>query len=165
MLALPRHVARSSATIGLLAAAFAALPSLDWCPLREWTAIACEALESNATCGSSRTTCDADLPSCAREASCDGASALCKEPLCDPDPDPLPFGDRLWCIRPPVIAIGAKADPLSGPEPCATFALLPSPPDLLPPAIVPLARPAPLPRPPLLRGAHAPPQPRAPPAA
>ena len=163
---LPGRAARSTATIGLLVAAFAALPSLEWCAFRDWTAIACEALAgADAACASGLPACDVARAACTTEAACDEASAPCAEPLCDPEPDPLPFGDRLWCIHPPVTAITAKADPLAGPAPCAAFAWLPSPPDLAPPAVVTLARPGPLPLPPLLRGAHAPPRPRAPPAA
>ncbi len=152
------------AAAGLLAAAIAALPSLDWCPLGDWRAVACEVrAEAITPCGSRDAAYAVDAPPCASAES--HAAACAREPFCDPEPDPLPWGDRLWCIRPPVSALGAKADPLATPGPSSSFALAVDPPVLPPPLVVTLARAAPLPQPPHLREAHAPPQPRAPPAA
>jgi hypothetical protein len=163
MVTIPGRLARVSATLGLLAGVLAALPSLDWCPLTEWTAIACEARAEAAPTCAADFACAVATSDHAREASCGDAPRGCATPLCDPEPDPLPMGDRLWCIQAPVTAVGAKAESLAAPGP--TFALLVSPPALTPPTVVAVAQATSLPRPPLLRGAHSPPQPRAPPAA
>ena len=163
---LPLRSVRALGTAGLLAAALAALPSLEWCPLADWVARACDsavnctdpaatacAVETQDACGAG--------PTGATPAACPRASW----PACDPEADPLPIGDRLWCVQPPVIALVERADALPAPEPFALFAELAAPPALSPPASVVRAGFAPEARPPALREAHAPPQPRAPPAA
>jgi hypothetical protein len=139
-----RHV-RALSVAGLLAAGAAALPSLQWCPIADRMPAACE---DAGACASSRTDC-----------------ALAGAPSCDRVPDPLPFGDALWCIRPPDMALAAKADELPAPEPSMPLADLE--PTLVVAPVTALARDfqGPEPGPPALRDPHGPPRSRAPPAA
>jgi hypothetical protein len=163
MLPLTSRGARSFALGGLLAAAIAALPSFQWCPLPQWTAAACE------------TSATADGPvacelatSAGEGAGCGSGGAFACEPeatpFCDRFPDPIPAGDKLWCVQPPVIAVLAKTLALDAPESAAPLAILVAPPVLDVPAVASRAAAPPALRPPNRRGSHAPPQPRAPPA-
>jgi hypothetical protein len=156
--------ARTVAAGGLLAACIAALPSFEWCPLPQWTAAACEALAMGAASAPDEGgNCARETRACAAEGSvaCETAPA----PFCDRFPDPIPFGDKLWCIRPPVTAIVAKTLALDAPEPVAPLAVLVAPPVLEVPEVARRAAATPAPRPPSLVASHAPPQPRAPPSA
>lgn len=161
MLPLTSRGARSFALAGLLAAAIASLPTFQWCPLPQWTAIACE--ESAQPPAREPATSACEPASCGSE----GAVACEPEatPFCDRFPDPIPAGDKLWCIQPPVIAVLAKTPALDAPDQAAPLAVLVAPPVLDVPAVASRAAGTPAPRPPNLRGSHAPPQPRAPPVA
>lgn len=163
MLPLMSRGARAFALGGLLAAAIAALPSFQWCPLPQSTAVACEtpaAADGPAACEPATSAC--------QSTSCASESAVACEPeatpLCDRFPDPLPVGDKLWCVQPPVIAVLAKTLALDAPESAAPLAMLVAPPVLDVPAVASRAAAPPALRPPNPRGSHAPPQPRAPPA-
>lgn len=135
---------RAFAVAAALAALAAALPSLDWCPMDSWVAEACE----------TPATCEVAQP-------CTGASGDAWP--CDREPDPLPAGDRMWCIRPPVTALVARMDLLPEPRPLTPFAELVAPLVLAPPAVCARERPGPVPGPPVLRVPHGPPQARVPP--
>lgn len=164
---LPRMSRRAhvTAAITLLAATVAALPSLDWCPRRDGADATCEATVRSASASASRDAmpCPGGATTCAsgQPDACDAPGW----PSCEVEPDPLPAGDKFWCIRPPATAIVAKLVPLDAPEASAALAVLAMPPALAPPAVVATTPIAHAPRPPTLRAAHAPPQPRAPPAA
>ncbi len=138
-----RGFARGVSAAGLIAASLAALPSLDWCPIADWTAGPCMAASA----------CDAGAPECGPVVA--GS--------CDREPDPIPFGDNVWCIRPPVTALTVRADELPEPREGATPALLTETRPLTPPAPAGRVRLERGPGPPALRAPHAPPQPRAPP--
>lgn len=159
MLPLMSRGARTLALSGLFAAAIAALPSFQWCPLPRWTAAASEESAQPPACEPATSVCQG--------ASCGSESAAACEPeatpFCDRFPDPLPLGDKLWCIQPPVTAVLAKTLALDAPEPAAPLAVLVAPPVLEVPAVASRASATPVPRPPHPRGSHAPPQPRAPP--
>ena len=155
--------ARSFAVAGFLAAAVAALPSLEWCPLAGMASSGCELLpraRHSATAASSEeayeatTTCESPL-----------ACAAMHSLACDREPDPLPIGDRVWCIRPPWSALVTRADDVPAPHASAPLAVLVVPKVLTPPLALRRARSGAELRPPTLSEAHAPPQPRAPPHA
>ncbi len=135
---------RAFAAAAVLAAAGAALPSLDWCPMEAWVAAACEIACETA-------------PTRAGEAP--------RARPCDPQPDPIPFGDRVWCIRPPVTALLARADGLPEPQSSTPVVDLVERVVLTPPTASARARSGPGPGPPVLRVPHGPSQARAPPIA
>ncbi len=142
---------RAFAVAAALAALAAALPSLDWCPMDSWVAGACE---TAARCASTSIACETP-PAC--------AVAAGDAWTCDREPDPLPVGDRVWCIRPPVTALVARADLVPEPQPSTPFAELVAPLVLQPPPPRGRERSAGGPGPPVLRDPHGPPQARAPP--
>lgn len=171
----PIRFARSYALAGLLAASVAALPSLEWCPLAAMASTTCVLLPRAippASAAPNQSACEAANR-------CDGANACqaantCESPLacaamnslaCDREPDPLPVGDRVWCIRPPWSALTVRADDMPAPRASTPLATLVAPLVVAPPSTLARARFGEDPRPPTLRVAHAPPQPRAPPCA
>lgn len=139
-----RHV-RALSVAGLLAASAAALPSLEWCPLADWLAARCDDV---AACGTGGMDCDP-----------------ARAPLCDRVSDPIPMGDRLWCVRPPATALAAKTDDLPAPRPSMPLADTDDTLILAPVTAVARDRFGPEPGPPTLRAPHGPPRPRAPPVA
>jgi hypothetical protein len=130
---LPRRFA--PLTLGL--AFWYALPALDWCPL-SWD-------ECRAACE--------EAPA--------GATA-CALP-CDPEPDPIPAGDRAWCIRALADGLPARAPALSSPDAHIGFAAIAERAPLEPPRRARLDFARAKARPPTLASPHAPPQSRAPP--
>jgi hypothetical protein len=152
--------ARGVSLAGLLAASLAALPSLDWCPIAAWAAEACRTPPEGAAVAGEPDVSDGT------RAACDAVAGRCGAPApypCDREPDPIPFGDNVWCIRPPVTALTARVDELPGPRPSTPPAVLVQAEDVAPPAPLERARFGPEPGPPVLRAPHAPPQARAPP--
>jgi hypothetical protein len=158
MLPLTSRGARSFALGGLLAAAIAALPSFQWCALPQ-AAVACETPAQPSACEPATSACEG--ASCGSDGTVDCEPEA--TPFCDRFPDPLPAGDRLWCIQPPVIAVPAKTLALDAPESVAPLAVLVAPPVLDVPAAASRAATPPAHGPPNRRESHAPPQPRAPP--
>jgi hypothetical protein len=147
---------RTVAVVALAAAAWAALPAIEWCPFT-WL----ECVESaGATCGSAASGVACEIP-CARTSDCN-AGASCAIP-CDPTPDPLPIGDRAWCVHPALEAIAVRAT--DAPLPAVLPGLLPAPIEDPAPAVAALAASDRALLPPVLIAPHAPPLSRAPPRA
>jgi hypothetical protein len=144
---------RFACSLVLALAVYAALPSIEWCPIR-WAD--CDFMcEAAAACDGTQS------ESCAAPASCSGENA-CALP-CDASPDPVPLGDRAWCIHPPVDGLVARDLLLPLPSLGAGLAIVPE--SVLAPAPPPAARcrVAGAARSPVLAAAHAPPLARAPP--
>lgn len=157
---------RFASAVGLLAASLAALPSLDWCPLAARASATGEssAIEA-ASCAPARG-CGPTAGACASETAAGEPDAMSLPPLappCDREPDPIPFGDNVWCIRPPVTAVATRPGELPEPGPSVPLAEFERPLRLLRPAPLAHERHGPEPGPPTRRAPHAPPQPRAPP--
>ena len=140
-------------TLGL--ALWAGLPSLEWCPF-SWDA-----------CGKSCEVEDA-APACAMAVACgtrvaDACGA--KAPLlpCDPVPDAVPFGDRAWCIHPPIEGVPVRGIELASFHAEPILAVIVEAPRLPPPAGAVRERLERRTTCPALNAPHAPPQSRAPP--
>ncbi len=161
-----RRLPRRVAPLALVLALWTALPSVEWCPF-SWADFVAGATTESTTCESGAA-CD---PVCARMMSGTNSGGACATqktatcPLpCDPSPDPLPFGDRAWCVHPPVDALVVSTLHIDPP------AALPALATLVPPLVVPPPA-ASAPRAittvfqsPVLLAPHAPPLGRAPPS-
>ncbi len=140
-------------TVGL--ALWAGLPSLEWCPFT-WD-----------DCRASCETTEAAVACAAQDREAASACETERAPLlpCDPDPDPVPLGDRAWCIHAPIDGVPARGIELAAVDAGPILA-----------EIVEMVRVQPAPAGvserrdntvtcPALHAPHAPPQSRAPPQA
>jgi hypothetical protein len=146
--------------IALASAAWAALPSLEWCP---FTWLDCvESAQNETECAPSGTPCEAAGPAARCELPCEaaGSGRSCAIP-CDPTADPLPFGDRAWCIHPALDAITVRS--VDAPPPALQPGIVPAPLEAPMPAAATIAAQDRAVLPPVLMAPHAPPQSRAPP--
>ena len=133
--------------LALASAAWAALPSLEWCP---FTWLECvESAQNETACLPGAVPCEAA-----------GSGGTCAIP-CDPTADPLPFGDRAWCIHPALDAVTVR--PVDAPPPALQPGIVPAPLDASMPATATIAAQDRAVLPPVLVAPHAPPQSRAPP--
>ena len=116
---------RTLAPLAIALAAWAALPSLEWCPL-SWKQ--CRAACESAPVAAANAGCD-EMSECGVDTGCGGMSECggaptASTPLCDPVPDQnLPFGDRAWCIHPPVDGVPSRGIEMPAPSSGAVFAL------------------------------------------
>lgn len=166
------------ATLALGLSLWMALPSLEWCPFR-WDACTASCTDADVVaCGTPLAACEiagdaacetAGAPSCGSSTAtrcAAGPDAASNPPgACDASPDPLPLGDRAYCVHPPVDGLLVAPVALDPPGAAALLATLAPAPSLQPPAFTPAPATAPRLRPPPLADPHAPPNPRAPPAA
>jgi hypothetical protein len=151
-------------------ALWAGLPSLEWCPL-SWDD--CRALcerSEQPVCAAVRASAGAPCAAAgaivADEGICGSSAEGCAEAAgcaipCDPVADPVPFGDRAWCVRPPLEGVPSRDIEMPSPEalPAETVEPLPQP---APPVSAALLDERAVLHPALV--AHAPPLSRAPPS-
>lgn len=170
-LAMGRKKTRPTASLALMLSLVASLPSLEWCPFPSCDrARSCEAtaVTAGASCPAAIACAAAPECSAAGTGRTDDARPCTAKNVtglpCDADPDPIPFGDRVWCIHPPVEGVVARDIDLPLPDASAWLATLVRPVDLDVPCPRPKPRVERAPRSPVLALPHAPPLSRAPPA-
>ena len=140
----------------------ASLPSLEWCPFTwEQCASSCVTVVAAPACAAE---CGAAPSESCGPIACATRNALRVLP-CDPEPDPIPFGDRAWCIHAPIDGVPVRGLDLPSNDAGQPIYGAVDAPRLHPPVPAAHLGPERATACPAHRAPHGPPQSRAPPSA
>jgi hypothetical protein len=151
---------RKGLALGL--ALWASLPSFEWCPFTwEECRNSCTTAAASSGCAAE---CGAVPAGACGPIDCATRNALRVVP-CDPEPDPIPFGDRAWCIHAPIDGVPIRGLDLSPLDAGKLIYAAVEAPRLRPPVRATRERLEIATACPAFHAPHAPPQSRAPPSA